>query len=129
MPDKADKSHIVIGHHAEEKQALARQMRQGMTPAERLLWQRLRNNRLHGLHFRRQQILDGFIADFYCHAAGLVIEVDGSVHAGREDYDGHRDQVIAARGLKVLRFTNTHIETDLEGVLTDIYAAARERLR
>jgi very-short-patch-repair endonuclease len=50
-----------------------------MTPAERILWQELRGNKL-GAHFRRQQIIAGFIVDFYCHKVALVIEVDGDVH-------------------------------------------------
>ncbi len=59
--------------------ARARELRREMTPAEKVLWQELRGNKL-GLHFRRQQIIAGFIADFYCYAASLIIEVDaGSI--------------------------------------------------
>ncbi|MHB8778456.1 MAG: endonuclease domain-containing protein [Anaerolineales bacterium] len=50
--------------------------RRDMTPAEKILWQELRANKL-GVHFRRQQVITGFIVDFYCHKAGLVIELDG----------------------------------------------------
>ena len=50
-----------------------------MTPAEKILWQELRANKL-GVHFRRQQAIAGFIVDFYCHKAGLVVEVDGDIH-------------------------------------------------
>ena len=57
----------------------ARKMRREMTPAEAVLWNRVRGGRI-GYHIRRQQPLVGFIADFYCHGARLVIEVDGSVH-------------------------------------------------
>ena len=61
--DNIDKSNIVYGFHLREKKDLARRMRLEMTPQEEILWERLRSNRLDGLHFRRQQIIDGFITD------------------------------------------------------------------
>ncbi len=71
---------IVIGQQVQETKAvLSRQMRREMTRAEAMLWMRLRRNGL-GVDFRRQQIIDGFIADFYCHLAALVIEADGPIH-------------------------------------------------
>ncbi len=73
-------SKIVRAQRDPEKQAFARRMRRAITAAEARLWERLRNNQLAGLHFRRQQIIDGFIADFYCRAARLVVECDGAVH-------------------------------------------------
>ena len=76
-------SGLVTGHHETGKKERAHQFRREITPSEAALWQALRANRLGGLHFRRQQIIDGFIADFYCHAAGLVVELDGSVHVRR----------------------------------------------
>jgi very-short-patch-repair endonuclease len=54
----------------------AKELRREMTPAEKLLWQEVRANKL-GVRFRRQQVIQGFIVDFYCHQAGLVVEVDG----------------------------------------------------
>src|SRR5579859_6507337 len=120
---------IVRAPHSPEKQTLARQMRQEMTRAEKLLWQKLRRNRLAGLHFRRQQVIDGFIADFYCHAATLVVEVDGEIHERQVDYDDARDRVIAARGLMVLRFTNDRISQDLSSVAAEIRALALTRLQ
>ena len=59
-----------------EKLQRAKELRRNMTPAEKMLWGELRANKL-GIHFRRQQIIEGFIVDFYCHKASLVIEVDG----------------------------------------------------
>jgi len=96
-----------------------------MTPSERLLWQRLKANRLGGLHFRRQQIIDGFIADFFCHAANLVVEVDGGVHASQQEYDNERDCILATHGLRIVRFTNAEIKTALPMVLNQILAAVR----
>ncbi len=102
----------------------ARQLRRDSTPEERVLWERLRANRLGDLHFRRQQIVDGFIVDFYCHAAGLVIELDGGIHDEQRDYDVGRDEVLVGRGLRVLRIRNEEIRDDLEGALTRILAIA-----
>ena len=74
MPPK----NIVIGQKVSpEKVARAEELRQDMTPTEKILWAQLRTNRLDGLHFRRQQVIAGFIVDFYCHAAGLAVELDG----------------------------------------------------
>ena len=84
-----------------------------MTPAERRLWNCLRANRLGGLQFRRQQVIDGFIVDFYCHAAAVVVEVDGPVHDDRADYDAERDRILTARGLRVVRFTNEQVNGSL----------------
>ena len=115
---------IVRAPRQPEKQALARRMRRAMTPAEAILWESLRNNRLGGLHFRRQQVIAGFIADFYCHAARLVIECDGSAHAGHEEYDGDRDRILAAHHLHVLRLPNERLHSDLPAVLAEILAYA-----
>src|SRR4051794_13376035 len=95
-----------------EKRALAKQLRRGMTGAEKRLWQQLRANRFHGLQFRRQQVIDGFIADFYCHALKLVIEVDGPIHEHQIEYDQERDYVITGRGLTILRVTNDEVQRD-----------------
>jgi very-short-patch-repair endonuclease len=62
------------------KMMRSRELRHEMTLAECKLWERLRANRLEGFHFRRQQIIEPYIVDFYCHQAALVIEVDGGIH-------------------------------------------------
>src|SRR5437870_2659422 len=77
---------------AGEKVALAKKFRRELTPCERLLWQELRTNKLEGLHFRRQQVIAGFIIDFYCASARLAIEIDGASHLARTEYDRERDQ-------------------------------------
>lgn len=101
-------------------------MRQSMTEAEKLLWQHLRVNRLNGWHFRRQQLIAGFIVDFYCHAAGLVVEVDGSVHDNQIDIDLERDQVLQGLMLRVLRIKNQEVCSNLEAVLQKIRDACAE---
>jgi very-short-patch-repair endonuclease len=120
------KRHIVVGQRVTDVKAeRAREMRRSPTAAEGVLWQCLRRNQLLGLHFRRQQPIDGFIADFYCHAVGLVVEIDGDSHAGRESYDLARDEILASRGLRILRVTNTDVLDDLPRVLNAIARAAQ----
>ncbi len=116
---------IVRAYHTPEKQSRAVQMRQEMTPSEARLWERLRANRLEGLAFRRQQVIGGFIADFYCRSARLVIECDGRVHETQVEYDQQRDQIIAAYNLRILRFSNDAIAHNLPTVLDTILQAAR----
>ncbi|MDY7041421.1 MAG: DUF559 domain-containing protein [Chloroflexota bacterium] len=119
--------HIVIGQKVDRaKVQRAKELRRRMTEEERILWQHLRANRLHGFHFRRQQIIDGFIVDFYCHAAGLVVEVDGEIHQQQTEYDAERDQILSARGLRILRVTNEDIRCGLPDVLACIANACRE---
>jgi very-short-patch-repair endonuclease len=120
---------IVLGQKIRQaKLQRARELRRSMTTAERLLWERLRANRLHGFHFRRQHIIHGFIVDFYCHAAAFVIEVDGDVHGDTREYDRERDTVLSARGLLFVRFTNTEVSSATQAVLNRITAACRRDL-
>lgn len=104
-----------------EKLERAKRMRREMTRAEKLLWTELHANK-QGVHFRRQQIIAGFIVDFYCHAASLVIEVDGDVHSKPEQQaqDGQRDEALKEMGLKVIRFQNSEVEERLPNVLARI---------
>ena len=118
-PDKPG-SVVTQQHVTPEKLQLARQLRQEMTAAESLLWRHLRGGRLRGLRFRRQQAIDGFVADFYCHPARLVVEVDGPVHARQQEYDSERDAILGAHGLTVLRLTNHEVLADLCGCLERI---------
>ncbi len=97
-----------------------------MTPAETLLWERLRNRRLHGLKFRRQHPLGPFIADFYCAAARLVVEVDGGIHLEQQEQDAQRDAVLRAQGYRTLRVTNQAVLDDIEQVLHTIWQACQE---
>ncbi len=120
---------IGIGQKAQPaKAARAKELRKAMRPEERMLWNALRANRLSGLHFRRQQLIDGYIVDFYCHAAGLVVEVDGEVHDEQYAYDVERDGVLAGRDLQVMRFQNHEVRHHLPMVLHQITEACRRRL-
>ncbi|MBU7587169.1 MAG: DUF559 domain-containing protein [Nostoc sp. TH1S01] len=126
-PRKNHTNNIVIGQTINpDKIQLAKELRRQMTPEEKILWQNLRSNHLNGLHFRRQQIIDGFIADFYCHAARLVIEVDGKIHEQQAEYDAERDKVLLARGLRLLRIKNEEVKQELDRVLMLISQACFE---
>jgi very-short-patch-repair endonuclease len=98
-----------------------------MTSEEATLWAALRRNALAGLHFRRQQLIDGFIVDFYCHRAALVVEVDGSSHNHTHAYDAERDKVLRARGLNVLRLPATDVRANLDDCLHRIATAAQRQ--
>lgn len=101
-----------------EKLQRARELRREKTPAETILWQELRRNKL-GVHFRRQQVIAGFIVDFYCHKAGLVIELNGGVHQRDEqkENDAKRDKALDKMGLRIVRFKNDEVVMDLSVVL------------
>src|SRR5579884_1307280 len=115
--------HPLTGQHPSASlRQQARVLRRRMTTAERLLWQSLRAHRLGNAHFRRQQILGGFIVDFYCHAARLAVEVDGPVHRLQQERDRERDEFLHASGIRVVRLTNDQVLTDLPSVLTLIDA-------
>ena len=97
----------------------ARWMRRWPTQAERLLWQRLRRSEL-GVRFRKQVVIGQFIADFFCPARGLVVEVDGGVHDDRRDIDDERDGMLARLGVRVLHVRNEEVLEDLEAVVRRI---------
>jgi very-short-patch-repair endonuclease len=101
----------------EKLKPLARQMRREPTFAEDRLWEKLRNRRLGDYKFRRQHPIDRFIVDFYCAAAHLVIEVDGEIHEYTQEEDALRQAFIESLGLRVLRFTNGEVLTQMEAVL------------
>jgi very-short-patch-repair endonuclease len=98
----------------------AKELRQKQTPAEQMLWQCLRANQLHGAKFRRQHNIGQYIVDFYCHAAKLVIELDGGIHELQKAQDSDRDTYLKANGLQVLRFPNEEITQNLPQVLQTI---------
>ena len=100
----------------------ARALRRKSTPAEKRLWQALRNRRLADFKFRRQHPIGPFIVDFFCNPAELVIEVDGDVHDIPEvmEYDLRREKCLKNLGLKILRFRNEEVMVNLSAVLEEI---------
>jgi very-short-patch-repair endonuclease len=105
----------------------ARELRKRQTDAESLLWRNLRRRNFVGVKFRRQHPVEGYIADFYCGEARLVVELDGGGHAedGQARYDGERTIALARAGIRVLRFWNTEVLQSLDGVLEVIFEAVR----
>jgi very-short-patch-repair endonuclease len=97
-------------------------LRRNETKAEKLLWEKLRNNQLEGLKFRRQHPVNIYIADFYCHKFKLIIELDGDYHNQEEQKqkDEVRTEVLRLNGLKIIRFKNEEVEQDINQVLTTI---------
>jgi len=100
----------------------SRELRQNMTEAEKVLWKHLRNRNLCGLKFRRQQIIDGFIADFFCEKLKLCVEIDGPVHdeSAQKETDMHRTSVFKDRGIQVLRLKNEQVLNDMQYALHKI---------
>jgi very-short-patch-repair endonuclease len=103
----------------------ARRLRREMTDAETRLWFALRAHRLDGLSFRRQTPIGKFIVDFVCQDRRLIIELDGGQHAESQK-DAERDNWLASKGYRVLRFWNSDVLANRDGVLEMIVAAARE---
>jgi adenine-specific DNA-methyltransferase len=109
---------------SQEMQARARELRKEMTPAEKKLWQHLRNRQLDGAYFRKQHAVGTYIVDFLCAQSKLVVEVDGDSHAGRVEYDAERTQWLnEEKHYRVIRFTNREVLRNIEGVLEVIRAA------
>ncbi|HUZ14017.1 MAG TPA: DUF559 domain-containing protein [Caulobacteraceae bacterium] len=107
--------------------ARARSLRASQTDAEGRLWGELRGRRLGGWKWRRQAPIGPFIADFYCPAAKLVVELDGSQHAGRTGYDERRTGFLERRGLRVLRFGSENVwDGGLDHLCESILAACSD---
>ena len=99
----------------------AREMRKQSTDAEALMWHLLRGRRLQNLKFRRQHAVGRYILDFYCDELPLAVELDGGQHHGQTNYDATRTEVLAKRGIRVIRYWNNDVLTQTEGVLTDLF--------
>jgi very-short-patch-repair endonuclease len=100
----------------------ARRLRKDMTDAERALWRLLRDRRMDGWRFRRQQPIDRYIVDFVCLEARLIIEVDGGQHSESET-DKARDAHLQSKGFHVLRFWNNDVLANADGVHRTIMTA------
>jgi very-short-patch-repair endonuclease len=110
---------------ASDRREFARDLRRHPTSAEELLWRHPRGSRFRGAKFRRQAPFDRFVVDFYCHAAKLVVEIDGVQHQWFSDYDAGRTEVLERLGLRVIRFTNDEVRGDVDSVLARIRAELR----
>ena len=109
---------------------LAKRLRDNQTDAEIFLWNNLGRIQIKGIRFKRQHPVLYFIADFYCHKAKLIIEVDGGYHDIPEQYlyDKNRENELTELGLKVIRFSNNDVLNKIESVLNRIEKEIIERI-
>jgi len=127
LPNEASAAHF----KSERAVVAARRLRRAMTPAECALWVELRRLPLKGTHFRRQAPFGPFIADFLCHGARLIVEVDGGAHSAPSTAlrDAERQAWIESRGYRVLRFSNADVLADTRAVARAVFAQIDARLR
>jgi cyclase len=100
----------------------AKRLRDNMTADEQLLWGALQNSKVSGFRFKPQHPISYFVADFYCHAARLIIELDGAVHdaVDQSEYAANRTYMLEELELRVIRFRNEEVFSDINSVLTRI---------
>jgi very-short-patch-repair endonuclease len=112
-------------HVSTKQRVRARSLRINFTNAERIIRSALRAHRMNGASFRRQTPIGPYIVDFVCHAARLVVEIDGGQHfeSKEEQRDARRDAYLTGRGFRVLRFNNHEVMSNRQGVLETIAAA------
>jgi len=108
----------------QELQRRATEMRRNPTEPEKRLWRNLSNSQLNGNKFRRQAVVGWYIADFLCPQRALIVEVDGDTHDAEKDR--LRDDLLGARGYRVLRVTNDDVMTNMDGVLQFILRSLDE---
>ena len=110
-----------LGANEDQFQA-ARLLRHGMTEAERVLWNELKNRKMNGMKFRRQHPIHYYIADFYCHEKKLIIEVDGGIHKNKSirEHDENRSAEFEKMGISVIRVTNEQVLNSLGEVIDKI---------
>ena len=108
---------------------LAKNLRKNATPQEDHLWYDFLSK--YEIRFQRQKAIDNFIADFYCHKAKLIIEIDGSRHYSEKGIqkDEFRTEILEGYDLKVIRFTNHHINTNFKNVCEYIDTVVKASLR
>jgi very-short-patch-repair endonuclease len=107
----------------------ARQLRKQETWAEKLVWQWLRDRRFSGYKFRRQHPIGSYYLDFFCQEATLNVELDGSQHGfpGQQEHDTEREKFLESRGIKTLRFWNSHLRHDAQCIRDTIFNELQKR--
>ncbi|NOT70968.1 MAG: endonuclease domain-containing protein [Hyphomicrobium sp.] len=102
---------------------IARGLRRSNTAAEEKLWAALRNRQMDGWKFKRQVPFGNYVIDFFCYDARLAVEVDGATHSSEQELakDAERAEFLRSNGVHVVRYTNSEIEENLDGVLEMIY--------
>ncbi|MDP3996634.1 MAG: endonuclease domain-containing protein [bacterium] len=108
-------------HNLSENKSLRKKLRNNATPQEIIMWSRLKGNQL-GHKFRRQHGIGKYIVDFYCPEKKLIIELDGSQHID-SGYDKMRSEYLESVGCKIIRFWDSEVNTNIDGVLMKIQSA------
>ena len=103
---------------------LAWKLKKNPTKAEARLWTYIKDSKL-GVEFKPQVVIRGWIADFWCPEKGVVVEVDGSSHEGREEADAFRDFIMSLLDIIVVRVTNEEVFTNMRGALKKIRRALK----
>ncbi len=115
-PVRKSKNYFSLPYNPILKQR-ARKLRNTGNLAEVLLWSQLRNKQFKSFDFDRQKIIGNYIVDFYCVNKNVVLEVDGSSHIGKKEYDAKRDIYLQSLGLKIIHIPNEEILDNLDGVM------------
>jgi very-short-patch-repair endonuclease len=97
--------------------ARAKELRKAGILHEALIWNQIKSGKLNGLDFDRQKIIGNYIVDFYCAEKNAIIEIDGSSHDGKEDYDKQRDDFLTSLRLTVIHIGVAEVLNNMEGVL------------
>ncbi len=101
----------------------AAELRRDQTPAEAKLWRFLRAHQTNEVHFRRQHAIGNYVVDFCAPSHRLIIEVDGGQHLEQDEYDNERTKFLQSKGYRVLRFWNSDVTKDFDGVMRTILEA------
>ncbi len=98
----------------------SRSLRKGYILSEVIFWKQVRNKEFHRIDFDRQRIIGNYIVDFYVKSLGLVIEIDGSSHDDKEEYDEKRQNFLESLHLKVFRISDFRVKNDLSNVMKEL---------
>ena len=100
--------------------ARSRSLRKGNVLSEVVFWKQVRNKRFHQIDFDRQKIIGNYIVDFHIKSLGIVIEIDGSSHNDKEEYDEKRQRYLESLDLKIYRISDYRIKNDLGNVMKEL---------
>ena len=108
-----------------EQKILRKELRSHATPAEAVLWKMLKGRNADGMKFRRQQGIGPYVLDFYCPELRLCVELDGSSHDYKYEYDEQRTKFLQKQGIRVLRFRNDQVWQGIDSVVDEIVRVGR----
>ncbi len=124
------KKHIPHWHELPKNPKLkerARELRKAGILSEVIFWNAVKNKQFLNIDFDRQKIIGNYIVDFYCKSLGLVVEIDGSSHVDKEEYDEKRDAFLESYGLKVVHLFDNEIKKNINGVMKYLEQVVNER--